>query len=213
MKKINDKLFINEDRVQYVEELNEEYFLITSFGSKISISKDIFDDLKDYEGGGTEVVANPDVSGETPTELVTLEIGGAKYQLPIPTDVIANPTLAGTEAELGSIQIGETKYKIGGGKQLYCHYMQIGGQGNQVRLNIVNDVSSAYTSVDQVTTYLYNAVLRDSSGFLASGYFSSSPVYGVYAPSSATSVMAVNYGNGNTGSFTASYIKDIVVAL
>ena len=36
-------------------------------------------------------------------------------------DVEANPELAGTEAELGSIQIGDTKYKVGGGKQLYQH--------------------------------------------------------------------------------------------
>lgn len=41
--------------------------------------------------------------------------------------VVANPTLAGTEAELTGIEIGGTKYKAGGGSgtQLYRHYIHI----------------------------------------------------------------------------------------
>ena len=31
------------------------------------------------------------------------------------TNVVANPTLAGTEADLTGLQVGDTKYKVGGG--------------------------------------------------------------------------------------------------
>ena len=165
MTEINEKTYINNENIVIAQEVNGKYLLTLSSGAIIAVTKDIYDEVKSYEGGGggggttytagegiditndvisntqdpveanptlaggesdltsiqvgdvkyaiphgTNVVANPDVSGETPTELVTLEIGGVKYQLPIPTDVIANPTLAGTEAELGSIQIGETKF-------------------------------------------------------------------------------------------------------
>jgi len=39
--------------------------------------------------------------------------------------VEANPELAGTEADLESITIKGTKYKVGGGKQLYRHYIEL----------------------------------------------------------------------------------------
>lgn len=32
--------------------------------------------------------------------------------IPVPTDVVANPTLAGTESALTSLQVGDTKYKV-----------------------------------------------------------------------------------------------------
>ena len=41
-----------------------------------------------------------------------LYIGAA--DIPTPTTVAANPTLAGTEADLTGLQIGDTKYKVGG---------------------------------------------------------------------------------------------------
>lgn len=52
------------------------------------------------------------------------KIADAEIEGKVP-EVEANPELAGTEAELGSIQIGETKYKIGGGKQLYQHNISL----------------------------------------------------------------------------------------
>lgn len=52
MKKINDNLYINEDKVQSVKKIGDQYFLSTSFGSSINIPQEIFDDLKDYEGSG-----------------------------------------------------------------------------------------------------------------------------------------------------------------
>ena len=45
---------------------------------------------------------------------------GFWQELPVGTNVVANPTLTGTEQELTSLQVGNVKYKSGGGK-LYRH--------------------------------------------------------------------------------------------
>ena len=45
---------------------------------------------------------------------------GFWQELPVGTNVVANPTLTGTEQELTSLQVGNAKYKSGGGK-LYMH--------------------------------------------------------------------------------------------
>ena len=52
MKQINEKLYVNEDKVQSVQKIEDQYYLITSFGSSINISEELFDDLKEYEGSG-----------------------------------------------------------------------------------------------------------------------------------------------------------------
>ena len=45
---------------------------------------------------------------------------GFWQELPVGTNVVANPALTGTEQELTSLQVGNAKYKSGGGK-LYRH--------------------------------------------------------------------------------------------
>lgn len=44
----------------------------------------------------------------------------------IPAEVIANPTLAGTESELAGLQIGTTKYKV---PTQYMHYITLKNEG------------------------------------------------------------------------------------
>lgn len=42
------------------------------------------------------------------------------------TNVVANPTLTGTEAALSGLQVGETKYKVGGGgSEQHCYCISI----------------------------------------------------------------------------------------
>ena len=41
------------------------------------------------------------------------------------TTVVANPTLSGDEDNLTGLQVGETKYAVGGGKQLYQHTINL----------------------------------------------------------------------------------------
>lgn len=47
---------------------------------------------------------------------------GFWQELPVGTNVVANPMLTGTEQELTSLQVGNAKYKSGGGK-LYKHHI------------------------------------------------------------------------------------------
>lgn len=57
------------------------------------------------------------------TALETLALNGGGSGGSGGTTVVANPTLAGTEAELTGLQVGSTKYKVpqGGGATLYQH--------------------------------------------------------------------------------------------
>ena len=46
-------------------------------------------------------------------------------EIEIPSKVVANPTLAGTESALTGLQVGDTKYKVSGGTKLYKHTINI----------------------------------------------------------------------------------------
>lgn len=62
------------------------------------------------------------------------------------TEVIANPTLEGTEEGLNGLQVGETKYKVG--KQLYRHTVCVrltGSTNSNAICTIVCDKSDAFT--------------------------------------------------------------------
>lgn len=64
-------------------------------------------------GGNADNVRNKDDINAILDEMTALKIGeeisGGG------TNVVANPTLAGTEADLEGLQVGDTKYKVGGG--------------------------------------------------------------------------------------------------
>lgn len=58
--------------------------------------------------------------------------------MPEGTEVVANPTLAGTESELTGLQVGSTKYKIGSGRG---HKVVI-----YLRSDFEDDISVRYTT-------------------------------------------------------------------
>ena len=69
---------------------------------------------------------------DSAVEFLQEEVGGG-------TTVIANPTLAGTEADLTGLQVGETKYKVsqgGGGSDvhLYQHNITIDHYDNEQQI-------------------------------------------------------------------------------
>ena len=64
-------------------------------------------------GGGTDVEANPE--GTATTDLEKLKVGETIYGIPEGTNVVANPTLAGTESALTGLQVGDTKYAVESG--------------------------------------------------------------------------------------------------
>ena len=70
-------------------------------------------------GGGTEVVANPE--GEATADLEKLQVGESIYGIPEGTNVVANPTLAGTESALTGLQVGDTKYKVPVGYTIHTY--------------------------------------------------------------------------------------------
>lgn len=63
-------------------------------------------------GGNADNVRNKDDINAILDEMTALNIG--KEISDAGTTVIANPTLAGTEADLTGLQVGDTKYKVGG---------------------------------------------------------------------------------------------------
>lgn len=66
-------------------------------------------------------------------------------------EVVANPTLAGTEADLTGIQIGETKYKVpsggGGGTTRYLHNIKIqqANMGSVITCQVITNSNTAFT--------------------------------------------------------------------
>ena len=64
-------------------------------------------------GGDTDVEANPE--GTATTDLEKLKVGETIYGIPEGTEVVANPTLAGTESALTGLQVGDTKYAVESG--------------------------------------------------------------------------------------------------
>ena len=76
------------------------------------------------------------------------------------TEVVANPTLAGDEAELTGLQVGDTKYAMpqgGGGSQLYAHNIMITGGDNTTGNNfsgvvyLISQDSEAITASNLIT--------------------------------------------------------------
>ena len=84
------------------------------------------------------------------------------YNLPLGSQVEANPTLEGTESDLEGIKIDGTKYKIGGGKQLYQHnltFINNGDTGYQanyaIQATIICDSATPFT-LETLAKYLYD---------------------------------------------------------
>ena len=61
------------------------------------------------------------------------------------TEVVANPTLAGTEADLTGIQVGETKYKVPSGTEVVANPTDMGGAGLLTGLQVGNEKYKIYS--------------------------------------------------------------------
>ena len=79
------------------------------------------------------------------------------------TEVIANPTLAGTEDALTGLQVGETKYKVGGSLYLHCINVQARNTNasvftySPIHLNIYSPKESPYTYEEFKTWLKFNS--------------------------------------------------------
>ena len=75
------------------------------------------------------------------------------------TNIIANPTLAGTETDLTSLQVGDTKYKVGGGLPSYTN----ADLGKSLKL-----ADSGETTTETVTTISEQTITTRGDKFPAS---------------------------------------------
>lgn len=93
-------------------------------------------------------------------------------------NVVANPTLEGTESDLEGIEIDGTKYKVGGGKQLYQHNISIyfnntdTGSRTFLNLTLILDNNTALDTTEKVANKLWDLGydLYNDKGMIATGF-------------------------------------------
>lgn len=86
------------------------------------LTKNIKEVIKAYDDG--EIALAEDI----PTKTSDLTNDSGFITANDVTEVVANPTLAGTEANLTGLQVGDTKYAVpqgGSGSTLYRHHISI----------------------------------------------------------------------------------------
>ena len=116
--------------------------------------------------------------------------------------VTANPTLAGTESALTSLQVGNTKYKIGG-TQLYRHHISIGTE----HLYIISDYSNNYVKTD------FNSLFKLGVSFIA-GYDVEADIAISYLNyDDQSDDIAIGFTNGGEDLYDATNFTDTVTAL
>ena len=122
-------------------------------------------------------------------------VGGTKWVDDVSgTTVVANPTLAGTEADLTGLQVGDTKYKVpsgGGGK--YLHQVKIHTLGTTfgvivATIYIINQSISAIDSLEKLKTALENTCPAIGTTSLVSGQSYYGIVISAYVSNNAIKV-------------------------
>lgn len=115
-------------------------------------------------GGGTEVVANPE--GEATTDLTKLQVDETIYGVPQPTTVVANPTLAGTEANLTGLQVGDTKYAVPTPIDVVANPVLAGTESNLTGLQVGNTKYAVLTP-HTINTYSTGELSADDQAKIA----------------------------------------------
>ena len=77
------------------------------------------------------------------------------------TEVIANPELSDTDPALTGLQVGENKYKVDGGTELYTHWIRGYAKTDDwnyanFSLIITSAESEKYTNFDDIASFLRN---------------------------------------------------------
>lgn len=125
-------------------------------------------------------------------------------------EIVANPTLAGTEGNLTGLQIGSTKYSVSNGGSIkytaviYSSDSFPGGYAGQITVEVDDNTLETY---EDLVTYLTNkGYVSNDNGLIllnAVGYSSHNPavVYGLYVESGE--IKFVGY-DGSNGTYTFS---------
>lgn len=171
---------------------------------------------------GIEVTPNPDMTGQTPTTLTGLKIGHGYYNVPSGgggTNVVANPTLVGTEANLTGLQVGLTKYKVPAPDpqilEAYGLVTNIDSDVRQVPLfssyNLGNKITVASSNI-KIDSGIAHVKI---SGYISLFYTSSSYVFGglIIKKGSTTMAAASGYIPAGASAVLQIIIPDQIVAV
>lgn len=85
--------------------------------------------------------------------------GGASWQNASGgTEVVANPTLSGSESDLTGLEVAGTKYKVSaGGTQKYMHSISFARETSSndivgsITVHIINDIATPYSSISEIS--------------------------------------------------------------
>ena len=128
---------------------------------------------------------------------------GFWQELPVGTNVVANPMLTGTEQELTSLQVGNTKYKSGGGK-LYLHHVQI-----SIPNIISNALSTIYINIySNNTKYTKNTIPKTAYSATILSENGNGTIYLELSNTTANATGAICDINGNFVAFNSSRTTD-----
>lgn len=110
--------------------------------------------------------------------------------------VVANPTLAGTEADLNGLEVDGIKYKVGGGSKLYLHVCTVpfsaGGSDVSLETKIVTTKDTAYATADDILSDRENIISIKAK--MGAGAVCFSPLIENVAGDLALAVSHVNNG-------------------
>ena len=121
--------------------------------------------------------------------------------------VVANPDPAG-ETELNGIQIGDTKYKVGGGNQLYEHHIKLQIGYNYVFTTIISNRSEQYDKAS-LKTYLSNF----SSNLVMATGFKNETIEGTKVTDVTLYYYKPSYQDMYNDRVAVSFVSDTVLAL
>lgn len=161
------------------------------------------------------VTANPSTTGSD--DLTKLAVNGTTYNIPTGSSVEANPTLAGTEADLVGIEVDGTKFKVGG--KLYMHNIcaTSSSQSGYITFTIINRDSTIFTAgtIDEWLTE--NGMTSKSTGLNCSGIFDDNglkfPIK-IYSRGDNTAlILLVNVGTSSGWTLSSLTITDTVIEL
>lgn len=130
------------------------------------------------------------------------------------TEVVANPTLAGDEAELTGLQVGDTKYAMpqgGGGSQLYQHNIGIALYTDNTKETIKGIITTTIISSDNAAindaTKLGTALTSIQSAYRplsANGSDGTNNVFGLYNENGNAAYIYFDSVNGSVSTVAIS---------
>lgn len=107
--------------------------MVNNSHGKRMVREDLIKQIEKNKEAIAELIANQLTAGtgiEIEDNEVSVDEAVVALKSELPAAVVANPTLAGTEAALTGLQVGNTKYALGGGPELIVKTLEVSGTIN-----------------------------------------------------------------------------------